>query len=81
MTTQIIVYLSCRACNGTGIDRHSVSDGAGGVTWIEETCSACSGSGEVPSGTLREGALDDIIDSLNDIKEKVDEIKETVDAL
>jgi len=72
MTNKISLYIECRACKGTGIDRHEETDGDGNSTWVEQECVACSGSGRVEFGELRKGCLDDIVDKLDAIKAVVD---------
>ena len=89
MANEVNITSTCRACNGTGIDRHWQDDGLGGGEWIEEDCQNCGTVGWVTAadGLLNAGAkisgdfFDDVMEKLNDIKEKVDEIKEIVDEL
>lgn len=92
---EVKITSTCRACKGTGIDRHwEGPEGTG--HWVEQECENCSGTGEVQAadGLLNRGAkisgdyFDDVIDKLTDLEskladleEKIDEIKEVVDQL
>ena len=88
MANEVTMTKSCNACNGTGIDTHTVPDGQGGSTVVEQDCAACSATGKVQVGVIAGGYFDDVLDLLADLqvkvlanKEVIDEIKAVVDAL
>jgi hypothetical protein len=71
-----ILYSNCDVCGGDGVVTRLIIDpDTHSETWLEETCSKCSGDGTRKSGKLDKDLtdlLDDILDKVNDIKEKVD---------
>lgn len=89
MANEVKITSTCRACNGTGLDRHWQDDGQGGGSWIEQDCGNCFATGEVqavdglvPAGSKISGDyFDDVIDELADIKEKVNKNKEVLDEI
>lgn len=54
MVNIIGIYIVCRACGGTGIDRHTTGkDLQGNPIWFEGPCGLCSGTGLANQGELR----------------------------
>ena len=76
MDSQIITYIGCFRCEGTGIEpEHEY----GGETIPERECPYCGGDGAKTIAHIIDATgLKDILD---DIKDKVDDIKEVVDGL
>jgi len=79
MAQEIVTYVKCPQCEGTG--SFEPAKGSQGSGQLECNWPGCSNGYIAREKTTYDPGLDDVMDKIDDIKEKVDEIKAIVEAL